>query len=519
MKKILYVLIIAQLVMSCQDVLNLDRDANLGNEISSENQYVISVDDALAYLESFMADEEDFTTRSLTPRIVSSITPIKYSALTRASQDNLSCENLLYIANFEHEQGYAILAGDTRIEEKVIAIADDGQLSEDAVYSAMEFANEERIILEDYPTTGAGFFSSPETGSELFINPNTVSLYDEIENDTFVGNFRFDDIGAEYENGGLVESEQTDTSLVSTPEYVTSSWCVSYAVNEIKKYERCEDLMAGQDVIFDDEGNNSATLRIETTKSEWTLKDCVNPILSKYSSWDQGSPFNDLYPKRRKYIIFGKRRRAPAGCFPLAISKILTHFQYPNSYTFNGYKVNWGELDQSYESTVGKQSASYLLMGISSACDSWYFYEGTFTFPGKVLSYMRFIGLNNAGSHNYSFDRVTEMVDNGCPLIIYSVPGINVFKSHSWNIDGYKIKERMITTKTYLGSTLQNTAVQTETCKMVHCDFGWGGKCNGFYVSGVFKLNDSNVEHDPNTSYSGNTNYNNLLKVITYDRP
>lgn len=59
MKKILYVLIIAQLVMSCQDVLNLDRDANLGNEISSENQYVISVDDALAYLESFMADEED----------------------------------------------------------------------------------------------------------------------------------------------------------------------------------------------------------------------------------------------------------------------------------------------------------------------------------------------------------------------------------------------------------------------------------------------------------------------------
>ena len=67
MKKILYVLIIAQLVMSCQDVLNLDRDANLGNEISSENQYVISVDDALAYLESFMADEEDFTTRSDLP--------------------------------------------------------------------------------------------------------------------------------------------------------------------------------------------------------------------------------------------------------------------------------------------------------------------------------------------------------------------------------------------------------------------------------------------------------------------
>lgn len=37
MKKILYVLIIAQFVMSCQDVLKLDREANLGNETSSEN--------------------------------------------------------------------------------------------------------------------------------------------------------------------------------------------------------------------------------------------------------------------------------------------------------------------------------------------------------------------------------------------------------------------------------------------------------------------------------------------------
>lgn len=146
MKKILYVLIIAQLVMSCQDVLKLDREANLGNETSSENKYVISADDALAYLESFMAEAENFTTKSLTSRNVSSITPINYSALTRASQDNLSCDNLLYIANFEQDQGYAILAGDTRIGEKVIAIADDGQLSEATVYSAIELADTERII-------------------------------------------------------------------------------------------------------------------------------------------------------------------------------------------------------------------------------------------------------------------------------------------------------------------------------------------------------------------------------------
>lgn len=109
------------------------------------------------------------------------------------------------------------------------------------------------------------------------------------------------------------------------------------------------------------------------------------------------------------------------------------------------------------------------------------------------------------------------MLDNGKPLIIYSVPGIKVFKSHSWNIDGYKVKERTKTINTYKGTTIINTTSKTETTKMVHCDFGWKGKCNGYYTSGVFKLNDSNIEHDPGTKYEGSTNYNNHLKVITYD--
>jgi hypothetical protein len=32
------------------------------------------------------------------------------------------------------------------------------------------------------------------------------------------------------------------------------------------------------------------------------------------------------------------------------------------------------------------------------------------------------------------------------------------------------------------------------------------------------QLNDSRIEHDPGTDYGETTNYNNLIKVITYDR-
>ena len=54
---------------------------------------------------------------------------------------------------------------------------------------------------------------------------------------------------------------------------------------------------------------------------------------------------------------------------------------------------------------------------------------------------------------------------------------------------------------------------------MVHCDFGWGGPCNGYFVSGVFKLNSPNNEFDNPYDKGKNTKYNTLLKIVTYDKP
>lgn len=132
---------------------------------------------------------------------------------------------------------------------------------------------------------------------------------------------------------------------------------------------------------------------------------------------------------------------------------------------------------------------------------------------------MEAIGLHNVQKQKYSFERVTGMIDRGCPLIIYSLPNANIFKSHCWNIDGYKIKERTITIKRYTGDRVETITVKKEVCNMVHCDFGWGGQCNGYYVSGVFKLNDPNIEHDYYRDSGQSTNYNTFTKIITYNRP
>lgn len=202
------------LMVSCQEKTDFVSEKGTAYE---ENRYAISVENALANLEAFMesADEPGTKGSSFTQNI-SSVIPVKYNpTATKASPEDLDCENLLYIANFAKGEGYAILAADSRIEEKVIAVVDNGQLSDMTLYRILELSREKRPILKDYPTTGPGFFTTDQTGDEVFMNPNTVSLYDPAVGDTLVGNFCLDDTGVDKE----IPTESIQTrGIPSAPE-------------------------------------------------------------------------------------------------------------------------------------------------------------------------------------------------------------------------------------------------------------------------------------------------------------
>ena len=223
---------------------------------------------------------------------------------------------------------------------------------------------------------------------------------------------------------------------------------------------------------------------------------------------------------RHSYLIVGQKRKAPVGCFPLAITKIMAHYQFPSVYYAEGSMVMWYKIspDIAPNDTI---IAARVLYSVAKGCDSWFFEQGTFTFPWEATSFMRSIGFKNVDIKYYSFDVVKTQLDRGRPLLFYAMPNVKIQESHCWNIDGYYEKERVKTTKEYKNGNLARTETETGRCKMVHCDFGWQTKCNGYYVSGVFKLDDSRVEHDPDTYWSGDTNYNNWLinRLITYEIP
>lgn len=152
-----------------------------------------------------------------------------------------------------------------------------------------------------------------------------------------------------------------------------------------------------------------------------------------------------------------------------------------------------------------------------NGCLSWYFFQGTFTLPWRATAFLRNHGYSNAHSEGYSFQRVADMVENNKPLIIYALPGIDITSAHSWNIDGYKIKERTVVKSRYYEGEFLSSTELTDSVQMVHCDFGWGGYCNGYYVSGVFKLNDPEIEFDSGSAKNIDINYNSLIRLITYD--
>lgn len=521
MKKLCYLLGLSlfALVTGCHS-----SDLPIPGASEESVSHTISVEDALKNLKSFM---KEGNTRAADIPEVSDVLTVKYkTAATRAGGSVVDCENLIYVANFEDEQGYAILAADDRIDEPVLAIVDQGHLNDENVDDAVSgITSPSRPFFEGYPATGPGIFTVPETGDQLYMNPNTVDLYDADKDDTLVGNF----IPDNSQRPGNYGSENDDDKVIEDDnEPFPTTLCVVYALNSVNsnRYrksmpkEPVDTIDRDMDSIRTDfEGER--TERYETISSEWYVTEQVAPILSQYIFWRQKSPFNDFYPEVRQYWLLGAKRTAFAGCFPLALAKIIAHHERPYNISYNGINVDWTELKRNANpdemSITAKKSAAALLRSIDLGCDSWHFYEGTFTFPGDAREFFSLWGYTNVKEYSYSWELSKQMLLAGKPFCIYAMPGNHITQSHCWNLDGYKIKEQKITYNHYVNNILEGTSVSYYKEKMVHCDFGWSRKCNGYYVSGIF--DQSGNQWEPDYPYLGreNYNYNNYLHIMTYD--
>lgn len=483
------------------------------DEETADNQFAISPEEALANLSNYIKLAEiKQNTRAVSDNSnisdsskfeIESIIPIKYSnTTTRTITASAKCDNLLFLANFTKNNGYAILSGDKRIEEPVLAFISEGNLSPEILKNATNRAETIRPTFNGYPKIGSEWFT--DDAGNLRLNPNTASLYIDSVGESLVGNLLINPKQGKYELSYDLGS--------FTPESLTSVLCAEYAYKCVNRHDsELHSFQSSWEPL--DHGNGiSIVKQIDTV---WNVDNQVSPLLTRYKLWHQHSPFNNNY---HDAIFSGNK--APAGCFPLAIAKILAYFRHPRTYYDGDYKIDWNLLQMEispfngykFKNEASNICAAHLLRKIRSKCHSICFPEGTFTFPREATKLMRELGFYDSHNHDYAFENIKIMLDKGYPTIISGFPGISIHLSHAWNIDGYRSGNRIITI-TYNDG---NQSTGTRYFDMIHCDFGWKGRCNGYYVSKIFKLNGEDTEIDPGSESGGDTRYNNFLRIVVY---
>lgn len=197
----------------------------------------------------------------------------------------------------------------------------------------------------------------------------------------------------------------------------------------------------------------------------WNIDTVVGPLLT--TKWGQEYPFNT-------YCFTNEGYQALAGCGPIALSQIAAYYSHPSSR--NGHVYNWTEIKNGYipTSATGKESAAQLVHDAGIYTNAVYGTEVT-----SVIAYLYRIGVYSFGfdfSTSYSaisFNTLMQNINDGKPIII---SGYDSTKEcgHTWVIDGYLTRWRP-------GPSLGNNP-NIVTQKLVHCNWGWYGIGNGYFL-------------------------------------
>ncbi|MDR0619051.1 MAG: C10 family peptidase [Bacteroidales bacterium] len=247
-----------------------------------------------------------------------------------------------------------------------------------------------------------------------------------------------------------------------------------------------------------------------------TIKTIVRPLLK--TLWQQYSPFNNKCPKFGAY-------RAPAGCVAIALAQIMAYHEYPTNPLANQPSSwNWTGVKEIYKlgtlspslysgSEIDRNSVATFVHDIGEDCNMTYSIGGSGATFYRAKQCLKHYGYKNVhatycetGFSTNENNKIINSLNNGCPVYMR---GRNKSGGHAWVIDGYI--HRITIDGKYL----------------YHCNFGWSGEDNGYYVAEIHNA-EFNTASGPDVTDPayGDRNDNpdgyNFVKkfaIITYNKP
>lgn len=235
----------------------------------------------------------------------------------------------------------------------------------------------------------------------------------------------------------------------------------------------------------------------------------INRPAMLMTQWEQGSPYKD------------KTGAKDAGCTVVAVAQMMAYNQYPTH--LDGVKMPFDILrTMQHISTISAYAddVARLYADIFFDCGAISFGEmGTLLWPKDVVPYLEKLGYSNVKLHKNDskcdMNKIHISVDKGYPAIVSALDA-NTLKGHTWIVDGH-IKQarqgRKVGEKS--GDFYGNI---NEIREYVHCNWGWSGKDDGYYYSGIFNT-EKPVYKNPTTKSNEESNFKSFFRIITYELP
>lgn len=205
----------------------------------------------------------------------------------------------------------------------------------------------------------------------------------------------------------------------------------------------------------------------------------ISPLL--VTKWGQNDPYNMYCPVKNDTIC-------PTGCVATAIAQLATYHEHPDSCREHVYDWFWMKLMPVPTYDEAKKSTARLMRDIGDITNTDYQPKESGCDNSRIAPCLSFLGYNHAFG-NYDFGTCYNELENNRPVLVYGIDSVN--GGHIWVIDGILIQSHHVLVG-FGNSTIGRIHIQ----RLVHCNWGFNGNFNGYFLSDVFDTSKRVRESD-----------------------
>ena len=247
--------------------------------------------------------------------------------------------------------------------------------------------------------------------------------------------------------------------------------------------------------------------------SDWKNLEYVAPMVT--TRWHQEDPFNRHCP-----VIGGET--CVAGCAAIAMAQIVASNHLHHNVSpgrIGNISLNWTLIRQGIidpdllnrNSSIANQVALLVAaLGLKLGMNYGVTQSGASIDDAEYC--FKYIGYKGVNNHTFRPSYVRTMLwERQRPTYVRAVNAQK--EGHAWVADGWLYRRR--DQYAVIFGKRSDYSVSNQTQTLMHCNFGWGGRCDGFYHIGLFNTNDQAVI--PDIDYTPvDDDYNGGKRMITY---